>query len=422
MGSGLETVKHAALETYVTLCSREARRIRRGDVRFEPRCVSQEDEIHARAALAWLCRAQDMGTDDGVSAVFSLVEGWMGSYPETTGYIIPTMFDAAERFDFQEYRDRAVEMAEWLLLQQSDGGGFPGLYVGRLSEPRVFNTGQIVLGLLRAAAETGESRFLESAVRAGDWLVGELDADGAWRRSTLAGVAHAYNVRTAWALVELAFASAETRFLESGLANAKWTSQQQDGSGWFRQNTFSPTDRAASLHTIGYVIRGLLEVGAATGHQEYVECAERAASALHRGWRLYKSVGGAYGPDWSVPVAWRCLPGEAQLAIVWFRLDQLSGANRYRSAGSALLERVKAAQILDGSSPDVYGGISGSVPINGGYERYCLVSWGPKFLIDALVKKTENRKPKTENRKQKTESRRQNVESRQSAIRNPRVM
>src|SRR6187200_1373607 len=43
--------------------------------------------------LGWLARAQDCSAsqDGGVARNYSLVSGWAPSYPETTGYIIPTL-------------------------------------------------------------------------------------------------------------------------------------------------------------------------------------------------------------------------------------------------------------------------------------------------------------------------------------------
>ncbi len=385
MPSGLEAVKRAALETYVTLCSADARHLRALDEHQTNRRRPEDDESHARAALAWLCRAHDMGTDDGVSAMFSLVEGWMGSYPETTGYIIPTFFDAAHAYGETEYRERAVEMARWLCGCQAHDGSFPGSFVGRLSSPRVFNTGQIVFGLVRAAAETGEQSFLDAAVRAGDWLLSRQSDDGAWRQSTLNGIVHAYNVRTAWALTELAAATGQERYQDSAIRNATWATNDQDDSGWFQHNAFDTTDAGATLHTIAYAMRGLLEVGVATGELAFIESADRAAGALLRGWRLYHKISGAFGRDWSAEADWRCLPGELQLAIGWLRLDEVSGCDTFTDTAIQLIESVKASQVFDEGNPDIHGGISGSLPINGGYERYCLVSWGPKFLIDALL-------------------------------------
>ncbi len=387
MPRSLEAVKRVALETYVTLCSPDARHLRAQDEHRANRRRAEDDDSHARAAMAWLCRAHDMGIDNGVSAMFSLVEGWVGSYPETTGYIIPTFFDAAQHFDNQQYRDRATEMAEWLCSCQIHDGAFPGSFVGQLSSPRVFNTGQIIFGLVRAAAETGEQRFLDAAVRGGDWLCAQQDDDGAWRQSTFNGIVHTYNVRTAWALCELAAASGDKRFENAAVANADWAIKHQDDSGWFRNNTFTPGDKGANLHTIAYAMRGLLEVGVATGRQAFVDSADRAAGALLRGWRLYHKISGAFGRDWCAEAKWRCLPGELQLAIVWLRLDALASASTFTDTAIHLIESVKATQILDEQNPDTHGGISGSLPINGAYERYCLVNWGPKFLVDALLYK-----------------------------------
>ena len=48
------------------------------------------NEVHIKAAMDWLSLAQKQNNDGGVSALFSLFEGWAPSYVETTGYIMPT--------------------------------------------------------------------------------------------------------------------------------------------------------------------------------------------------------------------------------------------------------------------------------------------------------------------------------------------
>jgi len=51
------------------------------------------------AVIDWLCVAQDrsLSADAGVARDYSLVRGWASSYPETTGYIIPTLLEVARR-------------------------------------------------------------------------------------------------------------------------------------------------------------------------------------------------------------------------------------------------------------------------------------------------------------------------------------
>lgn len=376
--------KTALLETYVDVCAAEARRIRRGDLQGRARGSIQTHRIHAEAALTWLLRAQDLSGDGGVPAMYSLVQGWVGSYPETTGYIIPTLLDLSQRWRRNELRGRALRMADWLLVCQNDDGSFPGSFVGRLTGPRVFNTGQIIFGLLAAGRETGDGRYLSAARRAGDWLLRQQSRDGAWRRATLGNIVHVYNVRTAWALACLSEDTGERRYLDAAIANAEWVLGRQTPSGWFSDNTFEAGAEAATLHTIAYALQGLLELSLISGDDRLIKAARVAADALAEVW-LAGPLPGEYQPDWTGTGDWRCLPGEAQLAVVWFRLGRVCAETGYSTMAHRLLDHIKAAQFMDPSFPNTYGGLSGALPIHAPYERYCVVNWGAKFLLDAIL-------------------------------------
>ncbi|MFA6262632.1 MAG: hypothetical protein WC760_14300, partial [Bacteroidia bacterium] len=102
------------------------------------------------AVLRWLALAQDRSAshDGGVARDFSLRHGWATSYPETTGYIIPTLLAYARRSGQSEFRDRALRMADWLVGIQLPGGGFQGGKIDSVPVvPVTFNTGQILIGL-----------------------------------------------------------------------------------------------------------------------------------------------------------------------------------------------------------------------------------------------------------------------------------
>src|SRR5260221_3965406 len=105
------------------------------------------------ASLAWLSRAQDRSAsrDGGVARDFSLIQGWASSYPETTGYIVPTLLECARRFADSDARARARRMLDWLVSIQLPAGAFQGGMVD--SEPRVpvtFNTCPVMIGLAAA--------------------------------------------------------------------------------------------------------------------------------------------------------------------------------------------------------------------------------------------------------------------------------
>ena len=124
------------------------------------------DLDHLVAAAEWLARAQDVTADGGVSGRYSLRNGWSSSYPETTGYIIPTFLALAGHVDTNFY-ERAGRCASFLRSIQLADGAFPG---GELHEnrtrPSVFNTAQILHGLVAWHSATGDIDTAESASRA----------------------------------------------------------------------------------------------------------------------------------------------------------------------------------------------------------------------------------------------------------------
>src|SRR5207244_4170744 len=145
-------------------------------------------EPHLVAAIEWLRRAQDATPDGGLSRGYSLVRhshygrrGWQPCYPETTGYIIPTLYAAARRLGRAELAVRAERAAQWEIEIQLPTGAVRGGAIGERESPAVFNTGQVLLGWLTAFDETGQGSFADAARRAARYLVATLDPDGHWR-------------------------------------------------------------------------------------------------------------------------------------------------------------------------------------------------------------------------------------------------
>src|SRR5579883_1558797 len=214
-----------------------------------------------RLGLEWLLHAQSHSAsrDGGVARHFSLISGWAPSYPETTGYIIPTLIREAGCIGDDRLLDSAQRMLEWLLSIQFPEGGFQGGVVGE--EPRVpvtFNTGQILLGLAAGAAHFGEPRYLQAMTRAADWLVTTQDEDGCWRQfpTPFAEFGEkAYETHVAWALFEADRVSPGRGYGEAGLRQVRWALKSQRDNGWFENCCLSDPGRPLT-HTIGYVLRG----------------------------------------------------------------------------------------------------------------------------------------------------------------------
>jgi hypothetical protein len=352
---------------------------------------------HLEATYRWLCRAHDATPDGGVAATFDLWRGaWSASYPETTGYIVPTLLALARARGDEEARARALRMAAWESdVQMADGAVLSGV-LDMPPAPAVFNTGQVVFGWIAAVQDGGGDRFAESARRACDWLVQRQSEDGAWRGElsimTDAPI-HTFNVRCAWAMAYAAHVLDEPRWLEAARRAADWAVEQQNDVGWFEHNGFTVAE-APLLHTIAYVIEGLLGVHAFTGEPRYLAAAARAVEGVVGAYRTGR-LAGRLDAAWAPAVSWRCVTGDAQIAVVLHRLAPHFPQAGYRAVASRLIADVAAMQLsvtggrrpAPDSGPTV-GGVPGSYPVWGAYLPHNLLNWAAKFFLDALLLET----------------------------------
>lgn len=336
---------------------------------------------HLDEAAAWLQRAQDATSDGGVSYGWSLRGGWRPSYRETTGYLVPTFFDLDPVQPGAGWHERAIRAATWLLEVQNDDGSFANPRYG--SDGIVFDTGQVLFGLLRAHGETGDDAFLDAAARAGDWLVEVADDDDLWTRNDHLGARHVYNARTAWALLTLHRVASDPRYEVVARANLDWAVDEQRDD-YFRHCAFTP-GRPPYTHTIAYTVRGLLESGLLLDDRRYVDAATVTAAALADHVRDDGFLPGRVDESGAPRARYCCLTGNCQMAIVWTKLDMLAPDPRWSRAGSRALDYVMARQDLTTQDHSVRGAIAGSFPIWGGYAPLSYPNWATKFFVDALV-------------------------------------
>jgi len=358
------------------------------DIAGTARQPEQDNRTHLRGAIDWLCRAQDVRRNKpdagGVAAGWSFEDGWLPSYPETTGYIIETFIAAAEYLDRPELLDRAQRMIDWELSLQTRDGAFPGHFGETGSHPVIFNQGQIMHGLVAGYTSFNRQDCLEAGVRAAHWLVAQQDDDGCYRKYEHNGIPHVYNTRAIWALAAMGVVANEAEFIAAARRNLDWALTQQTPRGWFAANAFLP-DRHPFTHTIAYAIRGFIEVAVLLGEDRYLRAAERAAQGLMAKQRSDGWLAGTYDDGWTPTASYACVTGVAQMALCWLRLAQISGDGAYRDAAWRAIAYVKRTQRLEDNDPVVRGAIPGSAPIWGAYSRFEYPNWAAKFFADALM-------------------------------------
>jgi len=354
---------------------------------------TSDDRVHLTAAIDWLCRAQDIRTDQGdagsVSAGWNFEDGWLPGYPETTGYIIETFIAAASFLERPELLTRAQRMIDWELSLQHDDGAFPGHFGEPGSRPVIFNTGQIMHGMLAGYVQCRRNECLEAAVKAGHWLARHQEPEGYWLKFEHYDIPHVYNTRGTWALTSTALLANDIALLDAARRNLDWAVSQQTSSGWYLNNAFT-TSASPYTHTIAYAIRGLLESAALLGDERYMRSALMAAKALGEKQRDDGWLAGTYADGWSPMARYSCVTGVAQMCLNWLRLAQETGEDSLRDNARRGIEYVKSTQRLSDPADAARGGIPGSHPIWGGYSRFEYPNWAAKFFADALMMQAEN--------------------------------
>ena len=359
---------------------------RRRDAKGLPKNDPDIDRFLDEGA-AWLCRAQDQSSfaDGGVARHYSLINRWVSSYPETTGYIVTTMIDYAKLRGNQEYRDRARRMLDWLVSIQLPNGGFQGGCID--SQPVVpvtFNTGQILLGLAAGMNEFGA--YEQALQRAGDWLVATQDDDGCWRRFPTPFAKpgeKSYETHVSWGLFEAERLMPKRGYGEAGLKQVRWALTWQQENGWIDHCCIEDPTRPLT-HTLGYALRGIVEAYRFSGDRLFLNAARRTADGLLNSLDEDGYLPGRLKSDWKPAVKWACLTGTVQIAHSLLMIYEMTQRKEsvYRDAGFRANSYVRRTMCVDGPS-GVRGGIKGSFPINGSYGKYEYLNWAVKFAIDS---------------------------------------
>ena len=355
-------------------------RDRFGLPRKDPGCQRVID-----AGVAWLCRAQDFSksADGGVSHSYSLLTGWSSSYPETTGYIVPTLLRYSELRSNGEVRRRAIRMLDWLVSIQLEDGSFQGGQVDSDPVPTTFNTGQVLLGLAAGAQLLGDA-YRQPMRRAADWLVRTQDSDGCWRKYPspfAASGERIYDTHVAFGLLEAARVEPAAPYLEAALANVRWALRFQRGNGWLDKCCLSDPSQPLT-HTLGYALRGVLESYRSTADPELLQAARRTADGLLSVLGRNGFLPGQLDCQWKATVDWACLTGTVQIAHCWLLLYEATGDLRYRNAAFVANRYVRRTIAMNGPK-EIVGAVRGSFPIYGGYLPYRYPNWACKFMIDS---------------------------------------
>jgi hypothetical protein len=355
---------------------------------------------HLDAAIDWIKRGQDSSATGGVAWGYrarrpvrmDLPMGWVGPYPETTGYIIPTMLRYADHCGDSDAVKRAERMAEWeMSIQLPDGGIQGGIYGSTPVASSTFVTGQVIFGFVALYNRTHDARIRTAAIKAGDWLLSCLDDTGRFVRGYsefCSPGAKVYEIRTGLALAELADAIDVQKYRDAASKIADFALSRQQPNGWFAENDLDFHDQPLT-HTIGYTLEGLHGLGKRLQRADCLDAAQRTLDALIGHIHENGYLAGRLRANWSPAVEWVCLTGSAQIAGVFLRMYVETRKPEYFDIGRKLLGFVCFTQDLKPAIPGLDGGIRGSFPFSGDYGQWCVLNWATKFFSDSVLEYLE---------------------------------
>lgn len=275
------------------------------------------------------------------------------SYPEVTGYYIPTLIKWG-------YKDLAISYAEWLCSIQKEDGSW---YDACDNAPYVFDSAQILKGLL---AVRYIYPVVDSAIKKGcDWLLSNMTEDGrlttpckdAWSNErTCSEIIHLYCLEP---LLDAAEVFDEEKYKTAVLKCVSY----------YKKNNYQQIMNFTLLsHFYAYVMEALVDLGE-------IDMAQEAMQRLE----VHMDEKG-YVPGYD-NTQWVCSTGLFQLAIVWYKLGNVKHGNK----------AFEYACKLQNTSGGWYGSYAVDVTEKekNDYFPVAEISWAVKYFLDALYYKNK---------------------------------
>lgn len=337
--------------------------------------------------MEWLLRSIKNGKG-GSCAYYGAWGRWSNPYPETTGYLIPTLLAYEAQIQDGRYSAAAEALGSWLLEIQHEAGYWNGgKHPPASQNPSVFNTAQILLGMCALYRSTGDTTWLESAQRGALWLAEGVDTQGRWSSGNyVGGYSPSYYSRVAWPMLEVHNIKPDSIILDAATSALTAILDDRKESGAFQNWGFKP-ETPAFTHTIAYTIRSFLEAARILDDWDrFGHPVEAAMERLFRQAELKRGrLPGRFDSEWVGDKSFVCLTGNAQVAICLLKYESRMDDLRLVNAACKLVDYVCESQHQRSLFSGVRGGVPGSRPLWGKYMMFRYPNWSAKFHVDALI-------------------------------------
>ncbi len=340
---------------------------------------------HLVKSIKWL-KNSEVETG-GSSAYYAPILGWSKAYPETTGYIIPTLLNYYNFSKDIESYSLAIRFGEWLLSIQNERGSWSsGTYPSKINKPSLFNTGQALRGILAISKISNDIKWKESCLSGIDWLISKMNNDCLWDYiDYLSNTTPSYYTYLFWPMLEISERfnlTANTTKIKLGLSNlSKRINNNGTISNWgFFDN------KPAYTHTIGYTLKGFQECGLILNNDNLIKNVEPTLLKLMHLSEINGGIlSGMYDAKWEKYNSFTCLTGNLQIAKCFLLQYKYDKDIRFLNASARLIDNVCSIQNIKTNNIGLLGAIPGSKPFWGRYMRFRYPNWAVKYFCDAIL-------------------------------------
>lgn len=259
------------------------------------------DMKYSKKITSWLASAPVRNTDASQKRYGAFNHGVHektgrvpGQYTEITGYGISTFAHLYRWYQDPAYLKIAQEAAAFLLKIQHSNGAYPhcpdpeqGCEQGELF---TFDTSMCTMGVMDLYNVDPREEYLDSARKAGEWLISMQRADGAFKAKATVQAGHTntgnffgdgscIHVKNAMALLKVADVTGDTHFDEAARKICDYVLKLQDYDGLFWA---MPTKNFVFTHAHCYACEGFISAGAYTGEERYTQAALKGIEWLRK--------------------------------------------------------------------------------------------------------------------------------------------
>ena len=282
-------------------------------------------------------------------------------------------------------------------MQVSKEGKVKGGSLNKIENYSVFDTGQVLRGLIEYFKISKNENILQNIKECADFICNsEIEKSGRFSSSNLAKNSIKYidndtvNIYVALPLAQVSELLNDLKYKNLSKRILNYTITRQNQNGYFENADFYSKENTLT-HNIGYIVEGLVETSLYFSDEVIFGKVNFTLNKLSEIIEKNKDLISRYDNNWKPVGKEICITGSAQIAISLLKSNNFKKNPTFEKNAIQIIERLKEYQ--NNYIENFGGGIGalwGSWPIGGSYQPFESINWANKFFIDLLNLKIKN--------------------------------